>query len=96
VPDFNLHMGSRYLRDRIERDSFEVYALLASYNAGPARVGRWKSWPEYRDPDLFAERVSISETRDYVRTVYASYVWYRYAYPPPPPVPAERPLPPQP
>ena len=96
VPDFNLHMGSRYLRDRIQRDSFTVFALLASYNAGPARVARWKSWPEYADPDLFAERVSISETRDYVRTVYASYVWYRYAHAPVVLAPVERPPPPQP
>ncbi len=80
VPDFNLHMGSRYVRDRMLQDTFPVYALLASYNAGPARVARWRSWPEFPDPDLFAERVSISETRDYVRTVYASWVWYRYAY----------------
>ena len=96
VPDFNLHMGARYLRDRIQRDSFPVYALLASYNAGPARVARWKSWPEFDDPDLFAERVSISETRDYVRTVYASYVWYRYAYPRSAPMPADAPPAPQP
>ncbi len=82
VPDFNLHLGSRYVSERQTRDSFPVYALIASYNAGPSRVGRWKSWPEYPDPDLFAERVFIPETRDYVRTVYASYVWYRAAYPP--------------
>jgi len=70
--------------------------LLASYNAGPARVTRWKNWPEYGDPDLFAERVMISQTRDYVRTVYASYVWYRYAWAPPPVAPAEPPSPPLP
>jgi len=91
VPDFNLHLGARYIRDRMDRDSFPVYALLASYNAGPGRVGRWKSWPEYRDPDLFAERVSIAETRDYVRTVYASYVWYRYAWKSPSPAPVAPP-----
>ena len=91
VPDFNVHLGVRYVRDRQDRDSFPVYALLASYNAGAGRVGRWKSWPEYPDPDLFAERVSIVETRDYVRNVYASYVWYQYAWKPSPPAPAERP-----
>lgn len=88
TPDFNLHLGARYVSDRMGRDSFPVYALLASYNAGPARVTRWKTWPEYDDTDLFSERVAITETRDYVRTVYASYVWYRYAWASPPP--AER------
>ena len=91
VPDFNLHLGTRYLRERAARDSFPPLPLLASYNAGPSRVTRWRSWPEFGDPDLFAERVSIAETRDYVRTVYASYVWYRYAWPAPVPPPFERP-----
>lgn len=80
VPDFNLHLGARYVFDRLEVDSLPLHALLASYNAGPARVRRWRSWPEFTDPDLFAERVTIAQTRDYVRTVYASYVWYRAAY----------------
>ena len=90
VPDFNLHLSARYVRDRAIQDSFPTHALLASYNAGPARVIRWRRWPEYEDPDLFVERVSISETNSYVRTVYASYVWYRQAYPPQP-VPDSRP-----
>ncbi|MEK6768916.1 MAG: lytic transglycosylase domain-containing protein [Gemmatimonadota bacterium] len=80
IPDFNLHLGARYLRDRIDRDSLPIWAVLASYNAGPDRVARWRRWAEFDDPDLFAERVSIRETNDYVKTVYASYVWYRQAY----------------
>lgn len=91
VPDFNLHLGTRYLYEREVRDSFPPLPLLASYNAGPARVGRWRTWPEFGDPDLFAERVSIPETRDYVRTVYASYVWYRHAWPSPPSPPTGQP-----
>lgn len=95
VPDYNLHLGARYLYDRITRDAFPVHALLASYNAGPARVARWRSWLEFEDPDLFAERVAINETRDYVRTVYASYSWYRQVYAAPAAevrAPSERPL----
>jgi soluble lytic murein transglycosylase len=95
VPDFNLHLGTRYVQDRTVRDSFPVHALVASYNAGPARVGRWRRWPEYEDPDLFVERVSIPETQNYVRVVYASYVWYKAAWqePPPPPAPPPAPVP---
>ena len=80
VPDFNLHLGSRFLADRLRVDSFPVYAAIAAYNAGAQRVDRWRLWPEFADPDLFVERVAIAETRNYVKTVYASYQWYRRAY----------------
>jgi soluble lytic murein transglycosylase len=87
VPDFSLHLGATYLWQRLVRDSLPLPALLASYNAGPARVARWRAWPEFHDPDLFAERVTIAETRDYVRTIYASYRWYQAAYGTPPSLP---------
>ena len=80
VPDFNLHLGARYVRDRLVRDSLPVYALLASYDAGRAGVLRERQRPEFRDPDLFVERLSVAETRDYVRSVYANYQWYRRLY----------------
>jgi soluble lytic murein transglycosylase len=80
VPDFNLHFGSRYIRNRLMRDSLAAYAIIASYDAGPQRLIQWRQWPEFRDPDLFVERLGIAETRDYVRSVYANYAWYRRVY----------------
>ena len=80
VPDFNLHFGARYVHDRLMRDSLPVYALIASYDAGPQHLGRWREWPDYNDVDLFVERLPIAETRDYVRSVYANYAWYRRVY----------------
>lgn len=80
APDFNLHLGNRFLVDRFRVDSFPVYAAIAAYNAGAQRVDRWRRWPEFPDPDLFVERVAIPETRTYVRNVYASYQWYRRTY----------------
>ena len=80
VPDFNLHLGARFLAERFRVDSFPLYAAIAAYNAGSQRVDRWRRWPEFRDPDLFVERVAIPETRNYVKTVYASYQWYRRTY----------------
>jgi soluble lytic murein transglycosylase len=94
VPDHNLHLGSRYLSERLGRDSFPVHAAVASYNAGPTRVRSWRRWLEFGDPDLFAERVAINETHDYVKVVYMSYLWYRRLYAPP--SPAGEPAPPRP
>lgn len=80
VPDFNLHFGARYVHSRWMRDSLAAYAVMASYDAGPERLVHWRQWPEFGDPDLFVERLSIAETRDYVRSVYANYAWYRRVY----------------
>ena len=80
VPDFNLHVGARYLHDRLTREPLPVYALIASYDAGPQHLVHWRAWPEFGDPDLFVERLPIAETRDYVRSVYANYAWYRRVY----------------
>jgi soluble lytic murein transglycosylase len=91
IPDFNLHLGSRFLADRFRVDSFPVYAAIAAYNAGAQRVDRWRLWPEFGDPDLFVERVAIAETRNYVKTVYASYQWYRRAYATPSALPVSGP-----
>jgi soluble lytic murein transglycosylase len=80
APDFNLHFGARYVHDRLMRDAPPFYAVVASYDAGPTRLARWREWPEFGDPDLFVERMPIMETRDYVRSVYANYAWYRRVY----------------
>jgi soluble lytic murein transglycosylase len=80
VPDFNLLLGARYVRERLTRDSLPIYATIASYDAGRAGVMRSRLRPEFRDPDLFVERLSVVETRDYVRNVYANYRWYRRLY----------------
>jgi soluble lytic murein transglycosylase-like protein len=80
VPDFNLHFGARYVHDRLMHETLPGYAVIASYDAGPERLARWRQWPEFGDPDLFVERLSIAETRDYVRNVYANYAWYRRVY----------------
>jgi soluble lytic murein transglycosylase len=80
VPDFSLHFGARYLHGRLMRDSLATYAVIAAYDAGPERLTRWRQWPEFGDTDLFVERLSVAETRDYVRSVYANYAWYRRVY----------------
>jgi soluble lytic murein transglycosylase len=83
VPDFNLHLGAQYIRDRERRDSLPLHALIASYNAGRSGVTRWRRRPEFGDPDLFIERLPSGGIADYVRNVYVNYAWYRRLYAPP-------------
>lgn len=78
-PRTNLAMGTRYLADQLRRFGREADAL-AAYNAGPARMARWAQQPEYRDPDLWVERIPFQETRGYVRAVLLNWSLYAALY----------------
>ena len=69
----NLELGQRYLFYLAMQPSVDgdLIRLLASYNAGPTTVDRWK--PD-GDPLLFMETLPSDETRDYVHRAF-TYLW---------------------
>jgi soluble lytic murein transglycosylase-like protein len=56
-PRQNILAGARYLRDLLDRHHGNIDLAVASYNAGPGAVKRYRGIPPYR------------ETRNYVKTV---------------------------
>jgi soluble lytic murein transglycosylase-like protein len=70
---FNLELGQRYLAYLSAQSGVhgDLIRLLASYNAGPAAVARWKS---DQDPLLFIESLPNDETRDYLHRAF-TYLW---------------------
>lgn len=78
-PDTNLAMGTRYLADQLRRFEREADAL-AAYNAGPARMSRWRQQATWRDPDLWVERIPFAETRGYVKAVTMNWSLYTALY----------------
>lgn len=79
-PDVNLRLGSVYLASLLRTHGDRVEEALMAYNAGQGRLARWRSFPEYGDPDLFLERIPYRETRDYVRIIRESAGIYAWLY----------------
>jgi soluble lytic murein transglycosylase len=78
-PDVSLELGTAHLATSLTRGAPPVRAL-AAYNAGGSRVSRWVQRPGSDDPELFAEWIPYTETRDYVRIVQRNAEIYRSLY----------------
>ena len=76
-PATNLDVAQRYLIQMSEYDvvQSDLIRLLASYNSGPANLGRWSAELKHMgDPLLFIESVPNDETRAYIPRVL-TYTW---------------------
>jgi len=81
VPEVNLRMGARYLRDQLRSYDGAHDLALAAYNAGPGRATRWKRTLGYGgDTDTFREAIPFDETREYVKVVLRNAAIYERLY----------------
>jgi soluble lytic murein transglycosylase len=78
-PDVSLELGTAHLATSLKPGTPPARAL-AAYNAGASRVARWIQRPGSNDPELFAEWIPYTETRDYVRIVQRNADVYRALY----------------
>jgi soluble lytic murein transglycosylase len=78
-PDVSLELGTAHLASSLKPGT-SVARALAAYNAGGSRVARWSQRPGTDDPELFAEWIPFTETRDYVRIVQRNADIYRALY----------------
>jgi len=83
-PEINIQLGAFYLREQLNRWQGELIPTIASYNAGPGAVGRWRQQfgkiSSSLDEKLFIERIPYEETRRYVKQVF-SHAWaYAWLY----------------
>ncbi len=79
-PEINVHLGIRFLAAQMRRYDGDLPLVFISYNAGPARAERWRHFPEFRDRELFTERIPFDETRDYVKILTRNMAIYRGLY----------------
>ena len=78
-PDVSIQLGAVHLRELFGRYDERAH-ILAAYNAGASRVERWSKRIGVNDPEVFAERISFVETRDYVRIIQRNEDIYRALY----------------
>ena len=79
-PEINVHLGTRFLAAQMRAYNGNLPRVFSAYNAGPARVERWRKFPEAADQELWTERIPFSETRDYVRILRRNIALYRGLY----------------
>jgi soluble lytic murein transglycosylase len=70
----NVSLGTRYFKNVLDRFGHPVLALTA-YNAGPTRARRWREETALEGA-VYAETIPFFETRDYVKKVMASAIYY--------------------
>ena len=78
-PDVSIQLGAFHLRELLGLYDQRAH-ILAAYNAGTSRVERWSKRIGVTDPEVFAERISFVETRDYVRIIQRNEDIYRALY----------------
>ena len=76
-PVLNIRLGTRYLRETMEKFGRVPEYALAAYNAGDNRVADWQAAGPYHGVDEFVESIPFSETRDYVQAILRNQDIYR-------------------
>lgn len=83
VPDLNIAIGTRYIRDMIKRFDSSVPLALAAYNYGPTRLKTWvAARPEVHQQsgafaDLWIDELPASETQFYVKAILRNILIYQ-------------------
>ncbi len=79
-PEFNMRLGTYYLKSLLNDWNGRIEATLASYNAGKSRVASWLNLAQYEEPAEFIESIPFTETRNYVQIVLRNADIYRRLY----------------
>jgi len=77
-PDFNIQMGSNYLKElKVDFNGFEP-AIFGAYNAGDYPVRQWLKNRYAKDPVLWVELVTFGETKEYIKNVWRNLYVYSF------------------
>lgn len=78
IPKTNLEIGAKYFQQLHRRYDGNLVYVLAAYNAGEARVERWKGLYFVGDEMLpNVESIPFLETRNYVKLIFRNLFFYK-------------------
>lgn len=76
-PETNIRLGTRYLRQMLDKFGGVQEYALAAYNAGDSRVTDWEAAGPYHGMDEFVESIPFTQTREYVQAILRNEETYR-------------------
>lgn len=79
-PELNIRLGSKHLRELIDKYNGNRIAVIASYNAGAHNVNRWLKTYAGLPEEVFIESIPFGETREYVKKVLTTTAIYQRLY----------------
>lgn len=76
-PIMNIRLGTRYLREMLDKFGGVQEYALAAYNAGDSRVANWQASGPYSGIDEFVESIPFTQTREYVEAILRNEETYK-------------------
>jgi len=76
-PETNIRLGTRYLKQTLDKFGGVPEYALAAYNAGDSRVLDWQAAGPYGGMDEFVESIPFTQTREYVQPILRNVEIYR-------------------
>lgn len=76
-PETNIRLGTKYLKQTLDKFGGVPEYALAAYNAGDSRVQDWQSAGPYSGMDEFVESIPFTQTREYVQAILRNIEIYR-------------------
>jgi len=77
-PEFNVRLGSRYLKKLTLQYKGFFPAVFGGYNGGETAMDIWMKRRYHADPLVFVELIPFSETKGYIKNVWRNLVIYNY------------------
>jgi len=74
----NINLGTKYLKQLLDRHKGNQVLATAAYNAGPYRVKTWLKSSKSLPADIWIETIPFKETREYVKSVMAYQQIYQF------------------